>query len=203
MSCILLPVILVLSLISVLHLPFYCNWHMSLFLVVLTISKFPEFPFYRISGIRSRALFSYFVWLPSEPLYYLCLSCLISIMSFPSRCTFITCVPKPVTLVYIEVKNNKLESGLRYFGVLLWHPYQLILSNTTKYCRQVLKVGLLMKFMTLHFCIVLSMSSRVTYSSLCSRFKSCLSCAAWLMLVLFALCIHFSVFSWPQEKKKI
>lgn len=124
-------------------------------------------------------------------------------MSFPSRCIFITCRPKQVTFVYIEVKNNKLESGLSYCGVLLWHPYELILSNTAKYCRQVLKVGLLMKCMTLHFCIVLLMFSRVTYSSLCSRFKSCLSCAAWLMFVLFALCIFFIVSSWPQEKKKL
>lgn len=103
--------------------------------------------------------------------------------------------------MYIEVKSNKLESGLSYCGVLLWHPYKLILSYTAKYCRQVLKVGLLMKCMTLHFCIVLWMSSRVTYSSLCSRFKSCLSCAAWFMFVLFALCIFFTVSSWPQEKK--
>lgn len=97
---------------------------------------------------------------------------------------FITLVCKLVTFVYVEVKNNKLESGLSYFGVLLWHPCKLILSNRAKYCRQALKVGLLMKFMTLGFCIVLWMSSSVTYSSLSSRF--CLSCAAWLMFVLFA-----------------
>lgn len=56
-----LPVILVLSLISVLHLHSYCNLHLSLPLVFLTISEFLEFPCHRISEIRSRALFFPFV----------------------------------------------------------------------------------------------------------------------------------------------